>query len=295
MLADARSGQFDILICHKLDRFSRSLVDVLLTLDEMQKCNVMFASASESIDFTTPTGRMMLIILAFFAEWYLQNLSAETTKGKVARFEAGYWNGDLRFGYSKAESGEELKNGIVKKLYKPVPNNDAHFVVIVYEMCAAGKTDQEVADDLNRQEPCTYRLASNPKAKAGPEIDPSLRRGWVKDSVGALFDREAAQFYMGNMVYVGEKERKKIERDQQVQVRQNTHEAIITQKLYEQAIAARGKRFNPGRLLTPISPHSYLMGQGMHIVLIVADPCEAYMVPKGQTVGIICITVVLPG
>src|SRR6187401_237845 len=85
MLADAKSGQFDILVCHKLDRFSRSLVDVLLTLDELQKCNISFASASESIDFTTPSGRMMLVMLAFFAEWYLQNLSAETTKGKVAR------------------------------------------------------------------------------------------------------------------------------------------------------------------------------------------------------------------
>src|SRR6187397_2031450 len=40
MLADARAGQFDILVCHKLDRFSRSLVDVLLTLDELQKYNI---------------------------------------------------------------------------------------------------------------------------------------------------------------------------------------------------------------------------------------------------------------
>jgi site-specific DNA recombinase len=83
MLADARAGQFDVVVCHKLDRFSRSLVDVLLTLDELQKYNVTFASAAESIDFTSPTGRMMLVMLAFFAEWYLQNLSAETTKGKV--------------------------------------------------------------------------------------------------------------------------------------------------------------------------------------------------------------------
>ena len=89
MLDDARQGQFDVLVCHKLDRFSRSLVDVLLTLDELQQCNVTFASASEPIDFTTPIGCMMLVILAFFAEWYLQNLSAETTKGKRARFEAG--------------------------------------------------------------------------------------------------------------------------------------------------------------------------------------------------------------
>ena len=150
MMQDARSGQFDVLVCHKLDRFSRSLVDVLLTLDELQKYNVSFASATESIDFTSPSGRMMLVMLAFFAEWYLQNLSAETTKGKQARWEAGYWNGDMRFGYSKAEAGEELKNGMVKKLYKPVPNDDARFVVKAYEMCAEGYLDQQIADELNR-------------------------------------------------------------------------------------------------------------------------------------------------
>jgi site-specific DNA recombinase len=138
MLQDAHDGKFDVLVCHKLDRFSRSLVDVLLTLDDLQHHNVTFASAAEPIDFTTAIGRMMLVILAFFAEWYLQNLSAETTKGMVARFDAGYWNGSLRFGYSKVEAGEEVKNGIVKKLYKAAPNDDARHVLKAYELGAAG-------------------------------------------------------------------------------------------------------------------------------------------------------------
>lgn len=263
MMADARSGQFDVIVCHKLDRFSRSLVDVLLTLDELQKYNVSFASASESIDFTTPSGRMMLVMLAFFAEWYLQNLSAETTKGKVARFEAGYWNGDLRFGYSKAEAGEQIKNGMIKKLYKPVPNDDAKYVVLAYELCAAGKTDNEIADELNHAGARTYRLISNPKAKAAPDSDPKLRRPWVKDSVAALFNREAAQFYLGNMMYIGEKERKKLERQQETQIRQGTHEPIITQDLLQRAVAVRATRVNPGRLLTPQAVRTYLMGGGI--------------------------------
>ena len=263
MMQDARSGQFDVLVCHKLDRFSRSLVDVLLTLDELQKYNVTFASATESIDFTSPSGRMMLVMLAFFAEWYLQNLSAETTKGKQARWEAGYWNGDMRFGYNKAEAGEQIKNGQVKKLYKPVPNDDGKFVVMAYEHCAAGQIDQWVADELNRLGSRTYRLIANSKLKAGPDTDPSLRRGWTKDSVLTLFSREASQFYLGNTVYIGEKERKKPDRDQQLQIRYGTHEAIITPELYERAMAARAARSNPGRLLTPQSKRVYLLGEAI--------------------------------
>jgi DNA invertase Pin-like site-specific DNA recombinase len=282
MMADARAGQFDIVVCHKLDRFSRSLVDVLLTLDELQKVNVSFASASESIDFTTPSGRMMLVMLAFFAEWYLQNLSAETTKGKLARFEAGYWNGDLRFGYSKAEAGQEMKNGMIKKLYKPVPNLDAKFVVLAYEMCAAGQTDQEVADELNRLGSRTYRLIANPKAKAGPDTEPALRRGWVKDSVGALFNREAAQFYLGNMLYIGEKERKKLERDQQPQIRKGTHEAIITPDMYDRAMASRVTRYNPGRLMTLQSTRLYLLGGGIAHCACCGKPLRSISSPCGE-------------
>jgi DNA invertase Pin-like site-specific DNA recombinase len=284
MLADARAGKFDVIVCHKLDRFSRSLVDVLLTLDELQKVNVSFASAAESIDFTTPSGRMMLVMLAFFAEWYLQNLSAETTKGKLARFEAGYWNGDLRFGYSKAEAGQEMKNGMIKKLYKPVPNEDAKYVVLAYEMCAAGQTDQEVADELNRLGSRTYRLIANPKAKAGPDTDPSLRRGWVKDSVGALFNREAAQFYLGNMLYIGEKERKKLERDQQPQIRRDTHEAIITQDLYDRAMAARSTRYYAGNIFSE-SRRLYLLGEGIAHCAACGRPLRCVYGAKGPNGG----------
>jgi site-specific DNA recombinase len=83
-------------VVHKLDRFSRNLVDVLVTLDDLQKKGVSFVSATEAIlDFTTQIGRFILLVLAFFAQWYVENLSAETTKGQKERFEQGLCNGGL--------------------------------------------------------------------------------------------------------------------------------------------------------------------------------------------------------
>ena len=263
MLTDARAAQFDVLVCHRLDRFSRSLADVLLTLDELQKCSVIFASASEPIDFTTPEGRQSLVMFATFAEWYLQNLKAETVRGKHARFEAGYWNGDLRFGYSKTESGEEIKNGVIKKLYKPVPNADAKYVLLAYEMCAQGHFDQQIADALNEAGARTYRLITNAKSKAGPDTDPALRRLWMKDSIGALFNQEAAQFFMGNTVYVGEAERQKLEADRQLQVQAKTHEALISPDLCERALAVRLKRTKNWNGMRSNRHRIYLLGNGI--------------------------------
>ncbi|HIQ01296.1 MAG TPA: recombinase family protein, partial [Anaerolineales bacterium] len=71
MVEDARAGRFDVIIVHKLDRFSRSVVDVLMTLRE-EELGVTLVSATESFDFTTPTGRAMLTVMAAFAQWYLE-------------------------------------------------------------------------------------------------------------------------------------------------------------------------------------------------------------------------------
>ena len=153
---------------------------------------------------------MFLVILVWLANWYVQNLSREVTKGKRSRFEAGLWNGDLRYGYSREQVGEATtRYGKVKALYKPVPNDDAQFVHLAYELTRA-HSDELVASRLNAAGSRTYRLVSNSKKKASPDTPAEQRRPWTKDSVTALFGYEAGQYYLGNTVYVGVGERKKI-------------------------------------------------------------------------------------
>lgn len=267
MLRDAQSGKFDVIVVHKLDRFSRNLVDVLQNLHDMQKLGVTFVSATEAnMDFTTPSGRMMLVMLAFFAEWYVENLRAETTKGKKERFDQGLYNGDLRFGYSKGADG------------KPELNGDANAVRLAYEWCAEGKTDAQIATMLNIAGYRTYRLISNRKKKADANTDSLLRRPWTKDSVAMLL--RAGMFYLGHTEYIGEVEREKrsvaITRGERYemksQVRNNTHPAIITQEQYEQANAARSMRTNPGRLVPVVSPRIYLLGQGLARCSVCGEP-----------------------
>lgn len=100
MIKDAQLNRFDIIVVHKLDRFSRSLVDILVHLNNLNEHNVSFVSVSEDFDFTTPFGKVMLAVLGAFAEWYLDNLRTEIKKGKVERVRQGYWNGQLSFGYT---------------------------------------------------------------------------------------------------------------------------------------------------------------------------------------------------
>ena len=66
---------------------------------------VGFVSISEQMDFTTPIGKVILPTLAAFAQYYSDNLSTETKKGKAERKAQGLYNGLLPFGLKTNPDG----------------------------------------------------------------------------------------------------------------------------------------------------------------------------------------------
>lgn len=68
--ADARQRKFDILLVWKLDRIFRSLKDCINCLQEFAELGIEFVSLKDTgIDMTTPSGKLLLHILAAFAEF----------------------------------------------------------------------------------------------------------------------------------------------------------------------------------------------------------------------------------
>ena len=61
MLADAKEGQFDMVIIWKLSRLGRSMKDVLSIAETLYANNIELYSISESFDISTSTGKMMLV------------------------------------------------------------------------------------------------------------------------------------------------------------------------------------------------------------------------------------------
>jgi len=88
MVDDALARKFDILIVHKLDRFSRNLRITLEYFDKLSKAGVTFLSINEQMDFTTPSGKVHLALLGAFARYYSDNLSQETKKGLAVVIKA---------------------------------------------------------------------------------------------------------------------------------------------------------------------------------------------------------------
>jgi DNA invertase Pin-like site-specific DNA recombinase len=68
ILERVRSGQTDGVIVAKLDRFARTLVGALGTLEEFERHNAVLVSVADNLDLSTPMGKAFLRILLVFAE-----------------------------------------------------------------------------------------------------------------------------------------------------------------------------------------------------------------------------------
>jgi DNA invertase Pin-like site-specific DNA recombinase len=65
----ARRREIDVVLVWRLDRWGRSVADLLATLQELEHLGVGFVSLTEALDFTTPAGRAIAGLLAVFAEF----------------------------------------------------------------------------------------------------------------------------------------------------------------------------------------------------------------------------------
>jgi putative DNA-invertase from lambdoid prophage Rac len=69
LMKAARRREIDVVVVWRLDRWGRSLPDLVVTLRELTDLGVGFVSLTEALDLTTPTGRAMAGMLAVFAEF----------------------------------------------------------------------------------------------------------------------------------------------------------------------------------------------------------------------------------
>jgi putative DNA-invertase from lambdoid prophage Rac len=89
LLDAARRREFDVVLVWPLDRWGRSVTDLLATLQELEHLGVGFVSLTEALDLSTPAGRAMAGLLAIFAEFEREILRERTRAGLVQARQNG--------------------------------------------------------------------------------------------------------------------------------------------------------------------------------------------------------------
>jgi len=81
LMEAARRREIDVVLVWRLDRWGRSVTDLLATLQELEHLGVGFISLTEALDLTTPAGRAMAGLLAVFSAFEREILRERTRAG----------------------------------------------------------------------------------------------------------------------------------------------------------------------------------------------------------------------
>jgi site-specific DNA recombinase len=127
MLADAEAKKFQAIFIYKLDRFSRSLRDLIEIIEKLKDWGIDFVSLQDKIETTSASGKLMFHIISAFAE-FERNVTGERTKFSMDK--------KARDGFlvSRAPLGYKI---IDKKL---IPKEDSYIVQEIFQEFLSTKT-----------------------------------------------------------------------------------------------------------------------------------------------------------
>ena len=161
MIRDLKAGRFRVVLFHRIDRAFRNVSSFAQFLELANRYHVRVLFVDEPFDSESPAGRMVMLIVAILAEFFLRLTSQRVREMKEARFQNGLPNGAARFGYC---------NGLCSKCTDPngpgycplvggpdrgdgrvlVPHPiESHALRLVCALYQQGWSDQEIADYLN--------------------------------------------------------------------------------------------------------------------------------------------------
>jgi putative DNA-invertase from lambdoid prophage Rac len=109
LLMAARRREIDAIVVWRLDRWGRSVADLMTTLRELTDLGVGFVSLTEALDLTTPSGRAMAGMLAIFAEFEREILRDRVKAGIAQARKEGRSHGRPRTASLKAKEVLRLK------------------------------------------------------------------------------------------------------------------------------------------------------------------------------------------
>ena len=204
---------FQTILVWKLSRFARNRQDSILYKSMLKKRGIEVISISEPID-DTPQGQLMEGMIEVIDEFYSAVLAQETLRGMVENARKGYRNGGFPvYGYKNVQVFDEKGN---PKTKYEINEPEAKVVKLIFELYATGNGLKNIVMELGRR-----------------EIKPRSGSYWSKSTVANILRNET---YIGWTVF-NKRDKKtmgrQFKRKEEWIIIKNTHEPIISEKLFD--------------------------------------------------------------
>ena len=243
MLGDVQRRRINLVLCTKLDRITRSLLDFHQLHQQFEQHEAEFVTLDENFDTSTPTGKAMLNISLVFAELERERTSERTREKMQWRAEQGLWNSGQVLGYDCVDGRLVANEG------------EAKLVRLIFEKYLELGSLKKVADFLNDN---GYRTKAY-----------TSRRG--KTQGNRKFYLSAVKAILVNPLYIGKIRYKE-------EIYDGQQDAVIDEALWEQVQAALEKNLPRRRNFQQQMQHVFIL-QG----LVRCGFCDSYMTPKYST------------
>jgi site-specific DNA recombinase len=139
MLNDIKKGEIDIILVYRLDRLTRSVLDLYLLLQKFDEHNVAFRSATEVYDTSTAMGRLFITLVAALAQWERENLGERVIFGMEQMIDEGKKpGGHDPYGYR-----------FDKDFNCTIIDEEAAHVRMIYQMFMDGYGYRSIAERMN--------------------------------------------------------------------------------------------------------------------------------------------------
>lgn len=243
--AEIAKGEIDTVVCYKLDRITRSILDFADLWEFFAQHGVEFVSLNEDVDSTTSMGKALLMIIMVFAQLEREVTGERTLATMQDRISRGLWNGGYIYGYVPDPNGSG----------KLVPNPEWALIIkekffeALERLGSAGAVQRELCE--------RWKLTvTKHKARSGRIVG------------GDPFTKQQVTRILRNPIYIGRLTWGDMTQD-------NCHEPIVSKEQFERVqriLDQTSKRRTNQRKSR---------GRGYPLRGLVRCACGAMMTPKG--------------
>jgi DNA invertase Pin-like site-specific DNA recombinase len=203
LLADIAGGKIDCVLCYKVDRLSRSLLDFARLMEIFDRHQVSLVSITQPLNTTASLGRLTLNILLSFAQFEREMIADRTRDKMAAARRKGKWvGGRPALGYDVAVGGGKLV----------VNAEEAGRVQAIFALYLQNRSLEALLSEIEARQWMT--------------------KGWItrdgKEHPGRPFTRATLDRLLKNVLYVGQVAH-------QDDVYAGEQEAIVERAVWEQA------------------------------------------------------------
>ena len=245
LLDDAARGEFDVVVVHTLDRWSRNLRITLESLKTLSENDVSLVSISENIDYSKPEGKLFTQMLGSFAEYFSGSLATHVSKGHAQRAARGRHLGGIPFGYRSCWKGSDGQRVLDCEPEHPggvhlVPEESEATAELFRRYATGTTTTTELAIWLNDQ---GFRTRNRKRITLPDGRVLTGPRYFTNSSVRTILHNP---FYAGWVRYRGER-------------LPGSHESTVPPELFEQVQVQLKKNAGRSATLNPRANRHYLL------------------------------------